>query len=602
MKPKLNYKRTIFVGFAFFLICAFWQAYEAIVPLMLVNKFGMNQTWSGVIMALDNVLAVFMLPIFGALSDKTKTKFGKRTPYIVLGTIVAIAAFVGLTFADNAQLANIAMENGTAQQMFWESNSEIPNAEKTYVFDKETPRNYKVRDYAAKICFNKNYDELTQAEQDEAKEWFIGINAGKKADGSTAETYYSFDTVTKKYDRVFDESAHSKDAIKQNAYNNLVNEAHSNYAWQQTLKNPVPLVFFILLLLVTLIAMATFRSPAVALMPDVTVKPLRSQANAIINLMGTAGAMIVLALGIVFKTSSIENQTASFTGYVVAVCALMAIALIAFIFLVKEPVWAKEMEEESERFGLETKSDEIEDYVDGEVKETSGADKGGMKDLIRTDKAKFRSLILILASVALWYIGYNAVSSKYSLYATNILHKNFNTTLLIAQAAAILSYIPAGMLASKIGRKKSILIGIVLLVAAFFIVAFFDPTTPAILIDVFFALGGIGWATINVNSFPMVVELAKGGNVGKYTGYYYTASMAAQIITPILSGFVMDLFGSMHPLFFYSSIFAALSFVTMLFVKHGDNVSLEKIAEVNADAAVNEKGDAVEEATDENAE
>ena len=93
---KLNYKRTIFVGFAFFLICAFWQAYDAIVPLMLVNKFGLNQSSSGAIMAIDNVLALFMLPLFGALSDKSTSKHGKRTPYIVIGTIVAIAAFIGL--------------------------------------------------------------------------------------------------------------------------------------------------------------------------------------------------------------------------------------------------------------------------------------------------------------------------------------------------------------------------------------------------------------------------------------------------------------------------------------------------------------------------
>lgn len=580
---KLNYKRTIFVGFAFFLICAFWQAYEAIVPLMLVNKFGMNQTWSGVIMALDNILAVFLLPLFGALSDKTNTKYGKRTPYIVLGTIVAIAAFIGLTFADNAQLEQIKISEGTAQEMYWDLNESIPNAEKTYVFDKSMPKEYKIRDYAAKVCFNTSYENLTAEQAEEAKNWFLSIDY---------ETTYLFDTATGRYNAFYTENAgvgatKAGDSIKQNAYTCLVSEAHSNYAWSKTLSNPVPLIFFILILLVTLISMATFRSPAVALMPDVTIKPLRSQANAVINLMGTAGAMIVLMLGIVFKTSSLANQTSSFLGYVIAVCALMAFGLIAFIALVREPQWAKEMQDESKKLGFETDSDEIEDYVDGEIKETSGAEKGGMKDLLKSDRAKFRSLILILASVALWYIGYNAVSSKYSLYATNILHKNFNLTLLVAQAAAIISYVPAGFLAGKIGRKRSILIGICCLAVAFFIIAFFDSNTPSIFIDVFFALGGIGWATINVNSFPMVVELAKGGNVGKYTGYYYTASMAAQIVTPILSGFVMDLFGSMHPLFFYSTIFAVLSFITMSFVKHGDNLTVKKLKEKESAA---EKG------------
>lgn len=571
---KLNYKKTIFVGFAFFLICAFWQAYEAIVPLMLVNKFGMNQTWSGVIMALDNVLAVFMLPIFGALSDKTKTKYGKRTPYIIMGTIVAIAAFVGLSFADNAQLVQIAINEGSAQTLYWENDTTIPNAEKSYVFDKSVSKEYTVKDYAARVCFNKAYDELSDEQKTKAKTWFEQIGY---------ESVYYFDAENKVYVVLEEGQTASDDLIKQNAYTNLVGEAHSNYAWQKTVANPVPLIFFILMLLLTLVAMATFRSPAVALMPDVTIKPLRSQGNAVINLMGTAGAMIVLMLGMVFGTSNLANQSASFTWYIVAVCALMAAALVAFIFLVKEPLWAKEMEEESARLGIDTASDEIEDYVDSDVKETSGASEGGIKELRKKDRSKFISLILILASVALWYIGYNAVSSKYSLYATNVLHKNFNLTLLIAQAAAIISYIPAGVLASKIGRKRSILIGVACLSLAFFTIAFFDSTTPSILIDLLFVVGGIGWATINVNSFPMVVELAKGGNVGKYTGYYYTASMAAQILTPVLSGLVMDLIGSMRPLFFYSAFFAACSFVTMLFVKHGDNLTVKEMEDQKKD-------------------
>ena len=112
---------------------------------------------------------------------------------------------------------------------------------------------------------------------------------------------------------------------------------------------------------------------------------------------------------------------------------------------------------------------------------------------------------------------------------------------------------------------------------AFFTISFFDSATPSIFIDIFFVIGGIGWATINVNSFPMVVELAKGGNVGKYTGYYYTASMAAQIATPILSGLVMDLAGSMRPLFLYSTIFVIFSLCTMIFVRHGDNVKLKDL-------------------------
>ena len=116
---KLNYKRVILVGMAFFLISAFWQAYDAIIPLILTNHFGLPQTASGAVMSIDNILAVFMLPLFGALSDKVNTKMGKRTPFILIGTLVATASFVALTLIDNYQLAQVvaagvsALEQGT---------------------------------------------------------------------------------------------------------------------------------------------------------------------------------------------------------------------------------------------------------------------------------------------------------------------------------------------------------------------------------------------------------------------------------------------------------------------------------------------------------
>ena len=169
MQIKLNYKRTILVGFAFFLISAFWQAYDAIVPLILTNHFGLPQTASGAIMSIDNVLAVFMLPLFGAISDKVKTKYGKRTPFVFFGAIAAVISFVLLTVVDNYQIAKIAAQG-------------IPAVEAT-----------------------------------------LGSDA----------------------------------AIK--------------LALEYTLANPLPLVGFIATLLVVLVAMATFRSPAVALMPDVTI-------------------------------------------------------------------------------------------------------------------------------------------------------------------------------------------------------------------------------------------------------------------------------------------------------------------------------------------
>ena len=409
---KLNYKKVIFTGFAFFLICAFWQAYDNVIPLILTNKFGMNQTWSGVIMALDNLFALFLLPLFGALSDKTNTKFGRRTPYIFIGTICAVLVFIFLPLIDTLWL-------------------------------------------------------------------------------------------------------------------------------------------FILALLLVLFSMSIFRSPAVALMPDVTCKPYRSKANAVINLMGTAGGMIVLVFGTIFKTS--EEHKTDFFLYILATAGLMLLGLIVFLLTVREKKWAAEMIEDAEKYFPDKEEEE---------RETVGG---------KLTKSQVVSLVLILASVALWYMGYNAVTSKYSLYATNVLGHDYNLTMMIAQGAAIIAYIPVGLVASKMGRKKTVLIGVALLFTAFLTAAFMRKGSSPIIMYTLFALAGIGWATINVNSFPMVVELAKSSDTGRYTGFYYTASMAAQTLTPVLSGVIMDAAGNMLPLFFYAAAMVGGSFLTMLFVRHGDS-------------------------------
>ena len=502
---KLNYKRTIFVGFAFFLIMAFWQAYDATIPVILTNKFGMSQGWSGLIMALDNILALFMLPLFGALSDKCRSKSGKRTPFIVVGTIIAAIALLGLAFVDSQQKENLG-----------------------FVSDIDTPLSYTE-------IYGMQKDAQLQTPEGET---FVL---------SELFTPDEFDNI--KPEVVDPETGKTVTNIE---YTNYVVPARQACAAQITAENPVPLIWFVGLLLIILVAMAIFRSPAVALMPDVTIKPLRSKANAVINLMGTAGGILVLVLGIIFKTSAVQNQMMRYYGYYGIVAGIMLVALFIFLTNVWEPLWAKQMREESVRLGLEDEEEES----DGKRKLSKGE---------RT------SLILILASVALWYFGYNAVTSKYAVYAGNILNMDYNTTLLLAQGAAIVAYLPAGMVASKIGRKKTILGGVVMLTVAFGAASFMRAGSSVLVMNILFALAGIGWATINVNSFPMVVEMCSGGDVGKYTGYYYTASMAAQIATPVLSGMLMDLQGvGMTVLFPYAAVFAGLAFITMLFVKHGD--------------------------------
>ena len=503
---KLNYKRTILVGFAFFLICAFWQAYDATIPVILTNKYGMSQFWSGVIMALDNVLALFMLPLFGTLSDKCKSKRGKRTPFIIVGTTVAAVALIALSVVDSIQLTKI--QNYTALD-------DVATLERIYDEQKDT------------VLTSPGGREFTLAtETGMTREKFSQIKVNE------------VDPVTGK-EKVTDE------------YTNYVSPAREACVAQITNSDSSTLIVFVGLLLVILIAMSTFRSPAVALMPDVTVKPLRSKANAIINLMGTAGGIVVLVLGMVFATSAVANSFMSYVAYYAVIAGLMLISLLIFRLTVREPQWAQEMQEDTVRYGIEEKEE-----VQVVTRKLSFGEK--------------RSLLLILLSVALWYFGYNAVTSKYAVYASNVLHIDYNTTMLLAQGAAIVAYMPAGIIASKIGRKKTILAGVAILALAFGIASFMRAGSPVMLMNVLFIAAGVGWATINVNSFPMAVELSSGADVGKYTGYYYTASMAAQTLTPLLSGYLMDNVADTI-LFPYAAVFVALAIVTMLFVTHGDN-------------------------------
>lgn len=508
---KLNYKKTILVGFAFFLISVFWQAYDTIIPKILTDKFGMSQAYSGIIMAIDNVLALFMLPLFGSLSDKCKSKLGRRTPFILVGTIVAAVAFVGLSFVDNLQLQKIeavsTIDDPAAMVTIYESEKDstlqTPNGESYVLGEKYT------------------------------EEEFVAIPS--TVDGSVNPEYSDY-----------------------------VVPARQAAVHRITRNDPSLERLFIVVLCVVLIAMATFRSPAVALMPDVTLKPLRSKGNAVINLMGTAGGILVLVMGMVFKTSAVKNAMMSYTVFFSCVAGIMLIALVIFMLTVKEPQLVKDMEADSRRYGLV------------EEEEQDGSVPGS-----KLGKAQLKSLLFILASIVLWFMGYNAVTSKYSVYAEKVLAMDYNTTLLLAQGAAIISYLPVGMIASKVGRKKTILAGIVMLATAFFIASFMRVGSSMVLMNAMFCLAGIGWATINVNSFPMVVEMCKGSDVGKYTGFYYTASMAAQTITPYISGKLMDING-MTALFPYATVCVVLAFGTMLFVRHGDSKPVKKQSTLEA--------------------
>lgn len=430
---KLNNKRTILVGLAFLSICAFWQMHDNVIPLILTKTFHMNETYSGVIMAADNILALFLLPFFGSLSDRTSTKLGKRMPFILFGTGCAVILMNLLPLLDNS--------------------------------------------YAAE-------------------------------------------------------------------------------------PSPLKLASFVIVLALLLIAMGTYRSPAVALMPDVTPKPLRSRANAIINLMGAVGGVFYLAFAAILypnsKVKALEEagKHVDYQPLFLIVSAVMFLAVGILFLTIRE----RKLTEENQ--ALEAQHPEWNLAVD---------DGSGNEALPKPVK---RSLAFLLASIALWFIGYNGVTTWFSTYVDVVMGQGLggaSQCLLIATVGAVVSYIPIGALAAKIGRKRTIQIGIVLLAACFamgyVLTTMYTTITPVMF--VVFALVGFAWAAINVNSLPMVVEMCKGSDIGKFTGYYYTASMAAQVVTPVLAGTLMRQI-DYRVLFPYAALFVALSFVTMLFVRHGD--------------------------------
>lgn len=412
---KLSVKRTILVGLAFMSISSFWQMYDNLIPLMLQNTFHIGETWTGAIMALDNVLALFLLPLFGHLSDKLETPLGRRTPFIVVGTVAAIVLMLLIPVA-----------------------------------------------------------------------------------------------------------------VRQ-----------------------VNFTFFVIALGGVLLAMSAYRSPAVALMPDVTPKPLRSLANAIINLMGSIGGMLTLVF-MMFLIPKVDNPDYSKVFYAVAV--VMALAVILLLTTIRENK-LRIAEEPDEELAYEA-------------------------DMDRPTRRSFRFL---LASVFFWFLAYNAIITAFSRYAIRMwgfVGGGFASAQIVAFAAAMVAFIPIGFIASRVGRKKTIMVGIGLIAISYawgFIFQSFSPW-----VYVVFMIKGIGWAAINVNSFPMVVEMSRVRDIGKYTGYYYAASMSAQIITPILSGALLE-YVSYRTLFPYAFVFALVAMLTMSQVRHGDSKPIPKLEEMIPD-------------------
>ncbi len=451
-KLKLNVKRTVLVGLAFFTISMFWQIYNNLMPLFL-QDFNFNSTITGLIMAMDNILAVVLMPFLGNFSDrfpkKLRGKFGRRMPFIVVGSVLAALTFMLVNYAHNVH--NLALMLATTA--------------------------------------------------------FV------------------------------------------------------------------------------LVFMCAYRSPAVALMPDVTPHPIRSTGNAVINIMGTVGGVITLLLMQVFLVTEtgadgVGRIVGNNWALVSIVSGMMILATVVMILKVRENKFAEDAANQLKRAGIAPEE------------EQSEQPKMSIVQALKTlNKPQLISLVFILLSVFMWYMAYNALETHFSRFSLNVLGEKFTLPLLVANAAAFIMFIPAVEIGRRIGRKKTVMLGVLLmgtglLFASICLISGMSTRVLKFVMYPTFVLVGGGWATINVHSYIMCVELSTESTTGTYTGMYYAFSMTAQIITPVLAGLVID-YVSPIGLVPYSLVFTAIAFVTMIFVKHGNATPVLQ-DEKSAETAENE--------------
>ena len=461
---QLNYKRTALIGFAFFGILLLWQVYDSWCPTFLTDIFArrmydlssaelkagdpekiLNVQWIvGIIMACDNLAALILLPIFGNLSDRTKTPIGKRMPYILTGTFVAAVAFPFIP-------------------LFFHQNN---------------------------------------------------------------------------------------------------------------------VVGMVIMMAIVLMFMMMYRNPAVALMPDITPKPLRAKANGIINIMGYFGGAAATVLGIFLKLSDYINAAdAARKLWIIEIpfliaSVLMVISALVLFFTIKENRIAEEMKEEME---LGERLAAIENPVD---------DDGPMSPANR------RMLLAILGAEFLWFMADNAIGTYIGNYVIYYLNSASSATMLltiIGGVASVVGFAIAGSIADKIGRKWTISMGLAITVVGMAVMCFVAPTGrvtgangehafPAALFAVW-AVKGFGMALVHNCSFPMVVELCSSKKIGKFTGFYYAASMSAQTITPVLLGLVFRVTLAWRALPVYACILFILSGV--VFTALVKNIKAKKLENVH---------------------
>ena len=344
------------------------------------------------------------------------------------------------------------------------------------------------------------------------------------------------------------------------------------------LSNSLPATMVCIILFV--FSMSLWRAPAVALMPALTPSHLRSEGNAIINLMGGVGSVIGMVAGTLVsaiylavtsvKVTAENEQFTSFPYVFLLGAVVMVIGMLVVRIWVKEPSSLEEVAANNQ-------------YAD--EKAAKKAEKEARK-AEKLSKGERKSLIFMLGGLFFLFCGTNAITTFFALFAEEVLGKSTGEATIMTTLFAVCSAaaaIPAGKMGKKIGRKKTILIGLTVFMAVFLLYVLTQNMT---LIWVALILGGFANMFITVNTLPLVLDIGGIEKVGTFTGYYYTATFSAQIASPIIYGIVRMFTGSYMSLFVYSPIMFILSILCILFVKHGEAVPQEivdKIEEENAD-------------------
>ena len=588
---KLNYPQTLKVGLGFAVVMIFWTVYNFVVPLLLEQAFGFSNTIRNVIVGIASAMCMVLLPIFGKISDrsgksKLGRKFGRRTPFIVIGTVITIIAMILVPISVQTQLKNSNVIRAEYQNFFQEETGDVAlnNPEKegsatrkeilAAWYDEAASGKY---DHIGKTEFKA----LKDAHPENTRDFFINlydvqISNGKVMGvigaGKFTKTVVTHDAngFAKSEKIEIDEQEYNELNKIATAWAQYVDDAANDYVSAAVNKevNWGFFAFFLIALVLIILAQTVIRTPAVSLMPDVTPSPLRSPGNAMINLIGGVGGGIgFLIYTVTFMFADKISLSTQYWVIFGTMAGALALVLGLFILLVREKKMVENCNKICLEYGLPI-YEEKEEKVEEKKPKTNMFKEYGKK--------KMTSFLLILGAIFMWFIGYYAIANNMPIYCVKILGVSTGLASIVSGASlvvAAIGFIPVGIMGRKIGRRWSIIFGFGLAVVSYLLVAICvnkASDTATIIFMACYMVSGFGLIFANVNTLPMVLEVSTPEDIGRFTGIYYIATMSAQTLGPIFGGLVMDYIGGSKALFIFSAVCVALGAVMMLFVKHGE--------------------------------